>query len=391
VLGAAVGFTLGPSAGIFEPLGDLFIRLLMMASIPLIFLNLLTGFSGFPDTSGVGRIAVRIALYFVLTTLTALGLGLLFVHLFEPGVGFELRGEVPDNFGKLPDAREVLLGMVPRNAFAAFAEGRVTQVVVFAVLLGLAVRALPASQRSRVHEGCELLTSLMRRLVELILIVAPLGVAALAAVMAGRHGADMAVSLAKFATSVWTAQAALVGMYLLLLYVLAGKRPVQFLRESYPVIATAAATASSLATLPVSLDVAEKRLRLPRHVSAFVLPLGAQLNKDGTSVFLSAVLLFTAQAAGVELGITQIILILLIGLLLSEGSNGVPGGGLVIAFIFVEAFHLPVEIVAMVAGIFHLIDVGNTTINCVSDLVAAVLVAHYEPEEGEEVGRTPPA
>lgn len=383
IVGTVAGLALGPQAAILQPLGDLFIRLLMMASIPLIFLNLLSGLTGFPDTGGLGRLTVRIGVYFVFTTLVALCLGLIAVHLIQPGAGFQLRGEVAQDIGQLPDAKEVLLGLVPRNAFAAFAEGRVTQVVVFAVLLGVASRALPLDQRQKIHEGCELLTSWMRRLVELILRVAPIGVGALAAVMMGEHGLDMAASLGKFAASVWAAQAALVCVYLLLLYFIARKRPLEFLRQSYPVMATAAATASSLATLPVTLDVAEKRLHLPRYIAAFTLPLGAQLNKDGTSVFLSAVLLFTAQAAGIEFELIDIFLILLVGLLLSEGSNGIPGGGLIVAFVFVEAFNLPTEIVAVIAGIFHLIDMSNTTLNCVSDLVGAVLVTHFEPEERE--------
>lgn len=384
ILGAVAGLVFGAQTEVVRPVGDLFIRLLMMASIPLIFFNLLSALTGFPQTGGIGRIALRIGAYFVFTTLVALSLGLIAVHLIQPGAGFELRGEVAQDIGRLPDAKEILVGLVPRNAFAAFAEGRVTQVVVFAALLGVASRALPIEQREKIHAGCDLLTAWMRSLVELILLVAPIGVAALAAVMIGEHGLSLAASLAKFAASVWTAQAALVCVYLLLLYFIARRRPLEFLKQSYPVIATAAATASSLATLPVTLDVAEKRLNLPRHIVAFTVPLGAQINKDGTSVFLSAVLLFTAQAAGIQFALVDIILILIVGLLLSEGSNGIPGGGLIVAFVFVEAFHLPTEIVAVIAGIFHLIDMSNTTLNCVSDLVGAALVTHFEPDAQTE-------
>ena len=133
-----------------------------------------------------------------------------------------------------------------------------------------------------------------------------------------------------------------------------------------------------MASLAVALEVAEDRLKLPRQVYAFTLPLGAQLNKDGTSVMLGAVLLFTAQAAGVSFPPSAFVSIVLIGLLLSEGSGGIPGGGFVIALIYVQAFNLPIEVAAIVGGIYRLVDMGNTTVNVMGDLVGTSLVAHSE-------------
>jgi len=144
-----------------------------------------------------------------------------------------------------------------------------------------------------------------------------------------------------------------------------------------PLWATTIATTSSLASLSVALEMAEK-IKLPRPVYSFTLPLGAQINKDGTSIMLSAILIFTAQAAGVEFSVAQMITILLVGLLLSEGSGGIPGGGLVIALIFVQAFNLPLEVAAIVGGIYRLVDMGNTTINVMGDMVGTTIVAHSE-------------
>ncbi len=128
----------------------------------------------------------------------------------------------------------------------------------------------------------------------------------------------------------------------------------------------------------MSLDVAEERVKLPRSVYAFTLPLGAQLNKDGTAIILAGVLLFTAQAAGVEFSLASQVTIVLIGMILSNGSGGIPGGGLVIALIFVQAFNLPLEIAAIVGGIYRLIDMGSTTINCMGDMVGTIIVARSE-------------
>ena len=172
---------------------------------------------------------------------------------------------------------------------------------------------------------------------------------------------------------------------MLLLTFVGRMSPLTFLKQTGPLYATTAATCSSLASLAVALDVAEKRLKLPEAIYSFTLPLGAQLNKDGTSVMLSAILLFTAQAAAVEFSVASSITILLIGLILSEGSSGIPGGGFVAALIFVQAFQLPLEIAAIVGGIYRLIDMGSTTINCMGDMVGTVLVAKSEGVWGARV------
>jgi len=165
--------------------------------------------------------------------------------------------------------------------------------------------------------------------------------------------------------------------YMMLLRFFTTRSPSRFLRDTGPLWATTAATTSSLASLSVGLEVAEK-ISLPRAVYSFTLPLGAQLNKDGTSVMLGAVLLFTAQAAGVEFAPAAFLTILLVGLLLSEGSGGIPGGGFVIALIYVQAFNLPIEVAAIVGGIYRLVDMGNTTVNIMGDMIGTSIVAESE-------------
>jgi Na+/H+-dicarboxylate symporter len=176
----------------------------------------------------------------------------------------------------------------------------------------------------------------------------------------------------------WISMAVMIILYLILLYLFTRMSPWAFLKKTAPLYATTASTCSSLASLAVSLQIAEERMRLPRSVFAFTLPLGAQVNKDGTSIILAGVLLFTAQAVGVEFTIGSQITIILIGLLLSNGSGGIPGGGLVVALIFVRAFNLPLEVAAIVGGIYQLIDMGSTTTNCMGDMVGTTIVANSE-------------
>ena len=175
----------------------------------------------------------------------------------------------------------------------------------------------------------------------------------------------------------WGAQVVLVALYLTMLRALSDRGPVRFLRETGAVWATTLSTTSSLASLSVSLDVAEQ-IDLPRPVYAFTLPLGAQINKDGTAIMLMAVVMFTAQAAGVQMTPAEIFTLLLMGFLLSMGSGGIPAGGYVVALILVESFGLPLELAAVVGGIYRLVDMGNTTVNVMGDMIGTAVVAHSE-------------
>jgi len=377
VVGASLGAALGERISVVEPVGDLFIRLLLMAAIPLVFFNLLAGLTALTDLRTFGRLSAKIVGYYLLTTSVALTLGLTAMHLIRPGEGMTLTEEVSEAIGEVPSVSQILLELIPTNIFQAFAEGNVAQLVVVAVFLGIATLFLPAEPRDLLRKGYAALADLFRKLVDLILMVAPYGIGALMAVTVGRYGAELFGPMARFLLGVWGTQLLMMGVYLTLLVLLTDRRPLPFLRSTGTLWATTVATTSSLASLSVALETAEK-IKLPRAVYSFTLPLGAQINKDGTSIMLSAVLLFTAQAAGVSFSLPELVTILLVGLLLSEGSGGIPGGGLVIALIFVQAFHLPLEVAAIVGGIYRLVDMGNTTINVMGDMVGTSIVAHSE-------------
>ena len=378
VLGIVAGILAGERAEVVQPLGDLFIRLLMMGVIPLVFFNLLAGITSLTDPRSLGRVGAKIVAYYLTTTVAALTLGLTAMHILKPGNGMQLREKVDAEFGQVPDVADVFIELIPRNIFESFASGQVAQVVVFAIFLGLATLFLPEEPRGVLRRAFGALAEVLRKLVGIVLYFAPIGIGALAAATVGRYGAAIFGPLALFIVGIWAAQAVMVVVYMTLLVTFTRRSPLEFLTKTAPLYATTAATCSSLASLAVSLDIAERRLHLPRSIYSFTLPLGAQLNKDGTSIMLAGVLLFTAQAAGIDFSLASQVTIVLIGLVLSEGSGGIPGGGLVIALIFVQAFNLPLEIAALVGGIYRLIDMSSTTVNCMGDLVGTVIVAHSE-------------
>ena len=377
LVGVALGAVMGERVTVLQPVGDLFINLLVLAAVPLVFFNLLAGLTALADVRTLGRLASKTVGYYLTTDLVALSLGLGAATLLRPGDGIQLTEQVAGEVGTVPAFGDILLGMIPTNVFRAFSDGNVVQLVVLAMLLGVATMALRGGARERLATAYEDLAGLFRRLVHLILWTAPVGIGALIAVTVGRYGTELLGPMARFLAGVWAAQLVIVAGYMLLLRYFSDFRPGRFLRNTGSLWATTAATTSSLASLSVGMETA-RRIGLPRTVYSFTLPLGAQLNKDGTSAMLGAVLIFTAQAAGVSFTPADFVTILFLGLLLSEASGGIPGGGFVIALIYVQAFNLPIEVAAIVGGIYRLVDIGNTTVNIMGDMVGTSLVARSE-------------
>ncbi len=383
--GVVIGIIFGEQATVLKPIGDLFIKLLLMAAIPLVFFNLISAITSLSDISILGRIGVRTLGFYIITTSAALCMGLLMANIFQPGAGMQLTEPVTEEFGAVPSVVNIVLDLFPDNIFKAFSSGNVAQVVVFAVFLGITSLMLPAPQKQSLQNGFALIANLLRELVKLVLLFAPIGVGALAANTVGEHGGKIFGPLAKFLVSVWTAQLLMACIYMVILFLATGRSPLQWLRTTASLYATTAATCSSLASLVVSMNIAQNKLRLPENIYSFTLPLGAQLNKDGTAIMLTVVLLFTAQAAGVEFSFAQQLTILVVGLILSEGSGGIPSGGLVIAMIFVESFHLPLEIAGIVAGIYRLVDMGSTTVNCMGDLTWSTVLSDLEARRRQKL------
>ena len=378
--GAVAGLVFGKDALVVKPLGDLFLQLLIMAAIPLVFLNLLAGITSLGSLKDLGKIGGKIMLWYIFSLLIASILGILVMSISGAGKGMTFTGAITPGIGEMPSFSDILLGMVPSNIFKSFAEGNLIQIVVFAILLSIVVLKMPGDQAEPFTRAFNKLATLMRKLVELILTLSPLCLGALMAATFGAFGSSVIFSLGKFIISIYTAQLLMVGLYIILLKSLAGISARWFFAKTREIYATTIATCSSLASLAVAMEVAETKMKLPRKVFAFALPMGAQFNKDGTAIMLSGILIFTAQAIGLKFSFGELIQIVLVGLLIVEGSTGIPGGGLVTAMLFAKAFNLPLEIVAIVGGIYRLIDMGNTTINVMGDMAVATIVSKTDTD-----------
>jgi Na+/H+-dicarboxylate symporter len=376
-VGVAAGLALGERAAAIEPLGEIFIRLLMMAALPLVFFNLLAALSGMSDARLLGRLGLSIFLFYALNIAIAVALGITLTSWLRPGDGITLKEPAP-TVAAPPALGDVLTDLVPTNVVQAFAEGKIAQIVVFTVLLGVASLLLPEERRARLDGLFRSAAEAFRSLVSIVLLIAPFGIGALAAVTVGRYGTYLFGPLARFLGAVYLGHGLVAALYAASVALFARTSPIAFFRSTGTLYATAAATCSSLASLAVALDLAEKRLGLPRAVYSFTLPLGAQIGKAGTAVMLASVVLFTAQASGIELDAAILVKVFVVGFILSMSSAGIPGGGLVTAFVFVQSFGLSLEVAAIVGGMYRLIDVGNTTVNCAGAMVGTFLVSRTE-------------
>lgn len=377
ILGVILGAVFGPSITVIKPFGTIFLNLLKMAALPLVVVNLIAGIASLDDPKSFGRVGGKIMVYYFGTTAIAIVLGLVVGFLFKPGVGFQLEGAYDGTIQTIPSIGQTLINLIPSNIFAALTNGSFDQIVVFSAFVGVAILFMPEEQKAPLAKGVNYLASLFNKLVGIIMSYAPIGVCALLACTVGTYGAQLFGFLAKYLGASYFAVLLQLCAYFIFLVIFTGYNPLTFLKKASPLMVTTLSTSSSLACVPVNLQCADD-LGVSRKVSGFTIPLGSQVNKDGNGIMLAITFLFAAQCAGADTSIATLLRVILISLILTTGAGGVPGGGIVSIAIVVDAFGLPLEVVALVSGIFTLIDVVYTTMNCLGDLVGTFIVDHSE-------------
>lgn len=389
VLGAVAGLIVGPPIAVIQPLGDLFLRLLQMLIVPIVLFTLVVGVSSIGPTK-FGRVGIKIFVYYMATSVVAITIGLLLATIVKPGVGLD---KVPEAGGegpaKAPPVTETLLNIVPENPVSAMAEGNVLAVIFFALIVGVALTVMQHSGDERLSELGGLVrrffeagTEIMFLIVRGVLEYAPIGVFALIAVTLGETGLGALLPLARLTGVVYGGVALQIGFYALLLFFFGASLKSFFSKAKEP-MATAFVTRSSSGTLPVSTQAAEN-MGVKEGVYGFSLPLGATINMDGTALYVGAATIFVANVAGVDLSFGQILGVVLVGVLASIGTAGVPGAGLIMLSLAISQAGLPFAAVALVAGIDAILDMARTMCNVTGDLTGTRLVAQTEADMLEE-------
>ena len=389
---------------VIQPVGRLFIRIIFMIVIPLIFSAIVLGVAEMGDVRKLGRVGLKSLGYTLLLTTTGVLIALGVVNLFAPGkhMSAATRDTLTARYGgaaadkvaqgvKETPLADTLVNLIPQNPLAeavnAFAPnytgGGLIAVMVFSLFFGVALAMTPADKAAPLTGVLKGLFEVCMVIIDFAMMLAPLGVACLGFALTAQLGADVLRSLGFYTAVV------LLGLslqqfvvYPLFLRFLGGVSPWVFFKNIREVLITAFSTSSSNATLPVSMRVAETNLKLPPQISRFVLTVGASANQNGTALYEGVTVLFLAQVFGVDLSISQQVVVALMCILAGLGTAGVPGGSLPLVVGVLVTIGVPGESIAIILGIDRLLDMCRTTLNVTGDLVCAVLVAKGEPETG---------
>lgn len=374
---------------IASPIGQIFLRLLFMLVIPMLFSALVLGICGL-DVKHLGRMGGRLLGYTVVASAIAVLIGMTLTNVLQPGAGLPeaarsaaMASGSAVTIPKVPDTTGIalLVAMVPDNPIKAAANGEMLGIILFSLIFGVGLSFTQTPSALRLREAIEGLFDVSMTMIHGVLYLAPYGVAALIFTMTARLGTELLPYLLSYVGVVLLG----LGLQMFVVYplsvrLLGGRSPIAFFSDVRVAMVTAFATASSSATLPTALTVAEDNLKLPRHVSRFVLTAGSAMNQNGTALFEGVTVLFLAQLFSVDLALSQQLLIMIICVLGGIGTAGVPAGSLPVIAMILVTFGIPIEGLALILGVDRFLDMCRTTLNVTGDLAAAVYVARGEPQ-----------
>jgi Na+/H+-dicarboxylate symporter len=387
--GAGVGLLLnafsGPGpvqeylvGGLFHVGGAIFLASLRLLVVPLVFVSLVCGTAALDDIAKIGRVGGKTLGLYLATTAIGIALALAVAVSLQPGAGFELQTDRVFQVQEPPPLSQILIDLFPTNPVRSMAEGNMLQIIVFSVLFGLAI-TLAGDPGRRLLAVFEDANAVILRLVMLLMVIAPYGVFCLIAKVFAQEGFEAFAPLAKYFFTVLGVLALhTFATYPLMLGLVGRLSPRIFFRNMRDPAAVAFSTASSNATLPVTLENAEYRLGVHNSIASFTIPLGATINMDGTAIMQGVATAFIAQAYGVDIGIAGYLMVILTATLASIGTAGVPGVGLVMLAMVLRQANLPVEGVALIIGVDRLLDMVRTAVNVTGDSVVSCVVARSE-------------
>lgn len=377
--------------GLFDVVGRIFVASLKLLVVPLVLVSLVCGASSLGDSARMGPIAVKTLGFYLATTAIAVSLALLFALMIGPGSGVEMGVEANFQASVAPPLADVLVDIFPSNPVRAMADGKMLQIIVFALLLGYAISHAGEPGR-RIAGFFRDMESVVMKMVEVLMALAPYGVFALLAKLFSNMGIS---AIADLAVYFFTVLAVLLlhalGVYSLLLKVFSGLSPKILFYKMRPVWAFAFSTASSGATLPITLRTVERRMGVHNSVAGFTVPLGATINMDGTAIMQGVATVFIAQVYGVDLSVGALVTVVLTATLASIGTAAVPGVGLITLALVLEQAGLPVEGIALIIGVDRLLDMVRTAVNVTGDATASLIVAKSEKQLDEPVFLNPRA
>ena len=385
ILSVCAGLVIGPEGLPFvnkwiAPIGTIFINFIKMMIVPVVTCSLIVGVTSLGgDSKKLGRISAKTICLYLITTAVAIVLGFAVAGIIQPGVGLDIAGKVAPKVKEAPTFMQVLVNMVPTNPVDAMAKGRILPVIIFALLVGIGITQLDEKRSRFLMDLYDAGAEVCYKIIAMVMKFAPLGVFALLLPVVCKNGPKVLLPLLSVILAVaigCTLQCILV--YSTLASTMGGVNPVKFFRGMSEAMMLAFTTCSSAAALPVNMKNCQEKLGLSREVTSFVLPLGCTINMDGTALYMGVCSLFVANAFGVNLTTSDMIMIVFTGTLASIGTAGVPGAGLIMLAMVLQAVQLPMEGLALVAGIDRVLDMFRTCVNITGDGAVCCVVDKTE-------------
>lgn len=398
ILGIIVGVMLYPNnhipvvdkfviGFIFELIGGIFIKSIKMMVVPLVFVSLVCGVYAIGDIKKLGRVGIKTLSFYIITTAVAITIAIGLANIINPGAGLSM-GLIEKNSFTIKESKpfvDVLLDMVPSNPIESLAAGKMLQIIVFAMLTGAGITILGEKVES-VKNFFEELNVLVLKIVDMIMIIAPVGVFCLVAKTFSTLGYDVMLPLGKYMITIVLALLihALV-VYQGMFVAFTRLNPIKFFKKFSEVISVAFSTASSSASIPVTLETVQNKIGVSKNISSFTIPLGATINMDGTAIMQGVATVFIAQIYGVPLGLSDYAVVIATATLASIGTAGVPGVGLIMLSMVLTQVGIPVEGIALIIGIDRILDMCRTAVNVTGDAICTTIVAKSEGEFDEKV------
>ena len=365
--------------GVLYVLGQGFIRLMKMLVVPLVFCSLVCGSMAIGDTKKLGNVGGKTLAFYLVTTAVAVAVALGIGTLLRPGIGLDM-SKIQVNASDIETMEsaslaQTILNIIPDNPFKALANGEMLQVIVFALVVGVILAKL-GERAEVVANFISQFNDIMMEMTMMVMSLAPIGVFSLIARTFANIGFSAFIPLAKYMIAVLIALAIqCFGVYQILLKVFTGLNPIRFIKKFFPVMAFAFSTATSNATIPLSIDTLNKKMGVSKKISSFTIPLGATINMDGTSIMQGVAVMFAAQAFGIHLTPMDYVTVIGTATLASIGTAGIPSVGLVTLTMVFNSVGLPVEAIGIIMGIDRILDMARTAVNITGDAVCTTIVA----------------
>lgn len=380
-LGIVIGLVFGEKATIVKPLGTIFLNMIKMIVVPMVFFSIIAGVASLGDLKKLRNIGVKVVGLYALTSALCVGLGLIMANIINPGKGFDLTAlsqSTDYEAQAMPSIIDTLIDMFPSNIFTSFTNTNMLQIIVFSVFLGVAL-IMMGKEGERLLAGVQGCANAMYKITAIVMEFSPIGVCALLADSVGAYGLKIFGPLGKLILTVYASDVILVLLMYIPMVALLAKFPVKkWLQGIWKVWVVTASTTSSSGSLPITTSVTNDEFGVSSELSSFSLPLGATINMNGGCIYYAAAIVMTAQIYGMNLTPSALVNIIISTVLVAMGCPGVPGGAIIMTTILLTNMGLPLEIVGLIAGIFRLIDMANTTFNVTGDVVTTMVVARSE-------------